>query len=71
MKKFKLQLDELRVEQFQTECIGRARGTVRGLEDTLDTPCVTVYCDSFGASDPCRYCVDMPDTYSCNPSGCC
>jgi hypothetical protein len=51
MKKLRLQVEEIDVEQFQVQPAATAlRGTVQGLED--------------GCSDP-FLCPDMPITYSC------
>ncbi|HEU0302051.1 MAG TPA: hypothetical protein VFR37_21530 [Longimicrobium sp.] len=66
MKKLKLKVEELRIEQFEVESATAAtRGTVRGLESDD----YTVWCGSLGPSDPCLYCVDMPITWSCE-GGC-
>jgi hypothetical protein len=67
-KKLRLQVEKLNVEQFEVEPGSPdARGTVHGFEtqgpDTCD-------CGSMGPSDPCRYCVDMPLTWSCDVSPC-
>ncbi|HEX6746426.1 MAG TPA: hypothetical protein VF092_03855 [Longimicrobium sp.] len=60
-KKLRLQVEELRVEQFQTDpAVGAARGTVRGHDSGL----------SDADTEPCRFCPDMPITYSCDFSPC-
>jgi len=67
MKKLKLKIDELRIEQFQVEQTGEeARGTVRGLETS------TCWCGglSNANTEPCRFCPEMPITYSCNETEC-
>jgi len=60
MKKLKLQVETLCVERFETHLDSPvARGTVRGFNS-----------DGLGPSAPCKYCVPMPDTYSCYPGEC-
>jgi hypothetical protein len=61
-KKLRLQIDELRVEQFNTHPDSPvSRGTVHGFET-----------DGIGLSEPCRYCLPPPyETWSCDWSGCC
>jgi hypothetical protein len=64
-KKLKLQIETLRVEQFETHpgSLG-ARGTVRGLVSGSDT-------NSIGPSAPWKYCAPVQDTfYSCEPYIC-
>lgn len=61
-KKLSLQIDELRVEQFETHPDSPVgRGTVHGFQSE----------GGIGVSEPCRYCIDMPETWSCNLSECC
>jgi len=68
MKKLKLRIESLRVEQFAT---GRdsmaARGTVRGLETQGPDTCVC----GVGPSEPHRFCVDMPITQYLAATDCC
>jgi hypothetical protein len=64
MKKLKLQVEEIHVEQFQVQSYAAPiRGTVRGLESQAGS------CACGGVSDadtePCRFCPDMPITYNC------
>jgi hypothetical protein len=67
-KKLRLQIESLRVEQFETlPDSTRARGTVHGLETEGADTCVC----GIGPSAPHRYCVDMPDSWSCMLSECC
>jgi hypothetical protein len=67
MKKLKLRIESLCVEQFETQPDStRARGTVRGLETQGPDTCVC----GVGPSEPHRYCVEMPLTYSCDVSPC-
>ena len=80
-KKLKLQLEDLHVDQFHTEpAAAEKRGTVHGAWDT-DGGCTggctaagcSQYCgDSMNANTaPCRFCPDMPITYSCDDTSCC
>lgn len=67
-KKLKLQVETLRVEQFATEADARvARGTVRGFQTEGPDTCVC----GVGPSEPYRFCVEMPITYSCDLTPCC
>jgi hypothetical protein len=61
-KKLALNIEDLRIEQFQVEAAAAAaRGTVRGLES------YTCYCGSNGYyTDPCRFCLPAPITYTCD-----
>jgi hypothetical protein len=45
MKKLRLELDELRVESFETVAPARSRGTVRGQDATENTWCGQDSCD--------------------------
>jgi hypothetical protein len=66
-KKLKLHVEELRVEQFEAQPDSRvARGTVHGFETQGPDTCVC----GVGPSEPWRFCVDMPITYSCDVSPC-
>lgn len=68
-KKLALNVEELRIEQFQVEpAVAETRGTVRGFWSDLNCDTYTCDCGSMGASDPCRYCVEMPITHSCDHS---
>lgn len=61
-KKLKLQIEKLRVEQFETDPDSPvARGTVHGFETEGPDTCVC----GVGPSEPWQYCVDMPITYTC------
>jgi len=62
-KKLKLQIETLRVEQFETHPgWSGARGTVHGLVSPTD---------SIGPSAPWKYCAPVPETfYSCEPYIC-
>ncbi|HEX8906409.1 MAG TPA: hypothetical protein VF771_16285 [Longimicrobiaceae bacterium] len=61
-KKLTLKVDALRVEQFEAEQpAAAARGTVLGRDSGL----------SDAHTDPCRFCPDMPITWSCDLTGCC
>jgi hypothetical protein len=67
-KKLKLQVEKLSVEQFEVQPDSLvARGTVHGLETQSPDTC---NCGSLGPSDPCRYCVEMPITWSCDAPVC-
>jgi len=70
-KKLRLQIEKLRVEQFEVHPDSpTVRGTVHGLESVYSDGDATCYC-GVGASAPHRICMDMPDTWSCDLSGCC
>lgn len=73
MKKLRLRVDELQVEQFQVDSASPvARGTVRGLmTETCQCTPGTQYCgDSMNANtEPCRFCPEMPITYTCDACG--
>jgi hypothetical protein len=80
MKKLRLIVEELTVEQFQVEPRPVAkRGTVRGLEesDNATTGCTQVGCSqacdpSMNANtEPCFYCPREPDTVTCMDTSCC
>lgn len=73
MKKLKLIVEELRVEQFRLQPdVAATGGTVRGLEHSymscVSCPCGetdngggdSYGCASNGASEPCYYCFPMP-----------
>lgn len=61
MKKLRLNVAELRVEQFQPEtAVATTRGTVRG----YTYPAVECGEPSAGTSDPC-FCDEAPITYTC------
>jgi hypothetical protein len=67
MKKLKLKVEDLRVEQFQSEPVAAARGTVRGFSygpANCGDPSDPVY------SDPCL-CNEAPLSFSCNNPGDC
>jgi hypothetical protein len=67
-KKLRLQIETLHVERFDVQPEpAAARGTVHGHETQNPDTC---NCGSLGPSDPCRYCVEMPITYSCDVSPC-
>jgi hypothetical protein len=54
MKKLTLDIEQLTVEQFQIEpAAGDAKGTVLGHQVS----------DAY--SDPCRFCPEMPITWTC------
>jgi hypothetical protein len=64
MKKLKLTIEELRIEQFQVQSdAAPARGTVRGLESEGGSCACGAVSDADTA--PCRFCPDMPITYGC------
>jgi hypothetical protein len=64
VKKLSLQIEKLRVEQFETQSMPSvARGTVHAFETEGPDTCVC----GIGPSQPWKYCDIMPDTYSCMP----
>lgn len=64
MKKLRLNVEEISVEQFQVQqAAAPARGTVRGLESEGGTCACGAVSDA--DSDPCRFCPEMPITYGC------
>ncbi|MBB4634725.1 hypothetical protein [Longimicrobium terrae] len=66
-KKLRLEIDELRVEQFGVQPDAPvARGTVRGFASAGPDTCVC----GVGPSAPWKYCLPMPETWSCNPGDC-
>jgi hypothetical protein len=54
MKKLRLDVETLDIEQFQTEALSATDGTVVARSDTLDA-----------YTAPCRFCPDMPLTFTC------
>jgi hypothetical protein len=61
-KKLKLQIEKLRVEQFEAEPSSPvARGTVYGFQTVGPDTCVC----GVGPSEPWVYCDEMPMTYTC------
>jgi hypothetical protein len=81
MKKLRLRVDELRIEQFQIESAAAGtRGTVHGRGDTdgqCTGGCTAVQCTQYFGNSmnantaPCLFCPEMPITYSCEATGCC
>jgi hypothetical protein len=75
-KKFRLQIEEIHIEQFQVQPTAAVtRGTVRGFgfgsEYEGNCGTYTCECGSQGYSAPCRYCQYAPITYSCDgPAEC-
>lgn len=68
-KKLRLQIETLRVEQFEVQPASATdRGTVHGHQTQLPDTC---YCGAAGPSEPYRFCVEMPLTHSCDMSFCC
>ncbi|HEU0051545.1 MAG TPA: hypothetical protein VFQ39_00165 [Longimicrobium sp.] len=69
MKKLRLQVDELRIDTFDTLPRERARGTVDGHEDTIFIWPVTLLCT--GKEDATCYedCTTQDEDLSCMP-GC-
>lgn len=62
-KKLKLQIEKLRVEQFEAQPDSPvARGTVHGFATEGPDTCVC----GVGPSEPHRFCVEMPLTWSCD-----
>jgi hypothetical protein len=71
-KKLTLQVEDLDVEQFQVEdAMAAERGTVHGQWES--TGGCTMYCGALSNAntEPCRFCPQMPITYSCEESSCC
>lgn len=57
MKKLKLNVDDLHVEEFRVESdVAATRGTVRGLDHGGSTYFCTYGCPSADLSEPCAYC---------------
>jgi hypothetical protein len=65
-KKLKLDIEAIRVDQFVLADRAAMRGTIRGFCEMSDS-CSGTQSDGIGPSAPCRYCVHMPDSYSCLP----
>ena len=65
MQKLKLQLDELRVDSFETSKVREDKGTVCGAQCTCQTVCTCPGCATCDAS-----CNGSCDDFSCHPSGC-
>ena len=64
MKKLRLQVEEIHVEQFQVQPdAAPTRGTVRGLESEGGACACGAVSDADTA--PCRFCPEMPITYGC------
>jgi hypothetical protein len=64
-KKLKLQIEKLRVEQFEVHPDSPvARGTVHGHESDYSDGDATCVC-GIGPSEPWRYCADVPETHTC------
>jgi hypothetical protein len=62
-KRLKLKVYEFRIEQFDVQtAAAAARRTVRGYE-TNSCACGAL---SDAHADPCRFCPEMPITYSCD-----
>jgi hypothetical protein len=73
-KKLKLQIEKLRVEQFEAHPSSLAlRGTVHGLLSDLGCAPASYYCgvESGGVSEPCHYCVDVPGSRYIDFTDCC
>ena len=63
-KKLRLQLETLCVDRFEVQPGSpAARGTVRGFGTEGPDTCIC----GVGPSEPWKYCLPMPDTYSCGP----
>ena len=59
-KKLRLQIEKLRVEQFEVQPEPRvARGTVNGFETDVQNTCIW------------RYCADVPETQYLAATDCC
>ena len=58
MKKLQLNLDQLRVERFETISVQEEVGTVLGHAPTRTAVCGSCFVDSCvtGAQNPCPYC---------------
>lgn len=75
MRKLSLHLDEIVVESFPTTEVTHGRGTVRGLENTIDQDTCNT-CDRCSDMDTCVSCnASCPITcascpQSCNPADC-
>jgi hypothetical protein len=65
-KKLSLKVEEINVEQFHVQSSATvSAGTVRGYE-TSTCACGPL---SDADTDPCRFCPEMPITYSCDACG--
>jgi len=63
MRKLKLNVEDLRVEQFSTHEAPKERGTVEARCGTTPGPCWT-YCDPYGQNASCWYTCN-PNEYTC------
>ncbi len=65
-KKLKLNIDALRIEQFQVEpTVAAIRGTVRGFDPVVNETDSTCWASMYAGSGPCADCPYMPITYTC------